>query len=40
MTTPPLAVGDATPAAPAHARTTARRLALGAVAGPALFTLA
>ena len=40
MTTPPLAVADATPAAPAQARTPARWLALGAVAGPALFTFA
>jgi hypothetical protein len=40
MTNPHLAVADANPAAPARARSTARRLALGAVAGPALFTLA
>jgi hypothetical membrane protein len=40
MTNPQLAVANANPAAPARARTTARRLALGAVAGPALFTLA
>jgi hypothetical membrane protein len=40
MTNPHLAVADANPAAPAQARNTARRLALGAVAGPALFTLA
>jgi hypothetical protein len=40
MTNPHLAVADANPAAPARARNTARRLALGAVAGPALFTLA
>jgi hypothetical membrane protein len=40
MTNPHLAVATADPAAPAHARTPARRLALGAVAGPALFTLA
>jgi hypothetical protein len=40
MTNPHLAVGNANPAAPARARDTARRLALGAVAGPALFTLA
>jgi hypothetical membrane protein len=40
MTNPQLAVANAKPAAPARARTTARRLALGAIAGPALFTLA
>jgi hypothetical membrane protein len=40
MTSPHLAVADASPAAPAQARNTARWLALGAVAGPALFTLA
>jgi hypothetical protein len=40
MTNPHLAVADANPAAPAQARNPARRLALGAVAGPALFTLA
>jgi hypothetical membrane protein len=40
MTNPHLAVANPNPAAPARARTTARRLALGAVAGPALFTLA
>jgi hypothetical membrane protein len=40
MTNPHLAVANANPAAPARARTTARRLTLGAVAGPALFTLA
>jgi hypothetical protein len=40
MTKPHLAVADANPAAPAQVRNTARRLALGAVAGPALFTLA
>jgi hypothetical membrane protein len=33
-------VADANPAAPVQAPNTARRLALGAVAGPALFTLA
>jgi hypothetical membrane protein len=40
MTNPHLAVADANPAAPTQARNTARWLALGAVAGPALFTLA
>ena len=40
MTNPRLAVADANPAAPAQSRSTARRLALGAVAGPALFTFA
>lgn len=40
MISPHLAVANANPAAPARARPTARRLALGAVAGPALFTLA
>jgi hypothetical membrane protein len=40
MTNPHLAVADANPAAPAQARNPARPLALGAVAGPALFTLA
>jgi hypothetical membrane protein len=40
MTNPHLAVATANPAAPARARPTARLLALGAVAGPALFTLA
>jgi hypothetical protein len=40
MTSPHLAVAAANPAAPAQIRNPARRLALGAVAGPALFTLA
>jgi hypothetical membrane protein len=40
MTNSQLAVANANPAAPARARNTARRLALGAVAGPALLTLA